>query len=87
MIVIDCSVLISSLLPDESDSLAEHVIDQLAANEIQALVPTHFYLECSNVLLMAYIKRELISNIGMIIKILFQICLLKLIILFCSLKI
>lgn len=53
MIIIDSSIVIANTLPDETNQYADQVLKMLAEDELQAYVPAIFYLECSNVLLMA----------------------------------
>jgi predicted nucleic acid-binding protein len=59
MIVIDCSLVIAGTLLDEVDKFAEHVLQKLADNKLQAVVPALFYMECANVLLTAYKKKRI----------------------------
>jgi len=53
MIVIDSSIVIANILPDENNHYADQILEMLAEDKLQAYVPAIFYLECSNVLLMA----------------------------------
>lgn len=53
MIIIDSSIVIAATLPDENNHYADHVLQKLADDKLQAIVPALFYLECTNVLLMA----------------------------------
>jgi predicted nucleic acid-binding protein len=53
MIIIDSSIVIANTLPDESNHYADQVLLMLAEDKLQAIVPAVFYLECTNVLLMA----------------------------------
>ena len=66
MIVIDCSVLIAGLLPDEVEERTRKVLEDLQHGTIMAAVPSLFYQEVSNALLMAYrrkrISREVLSQ-------------------------
>lgn len=61
MIVIDCSVLIAGLLPDEVEERTRKVLEDLQHGTIMAAVPSLFYQEVSNALLMAY-RRKRISR-------------------------
>lgn len=66
MIVIDCSVLIAGLLPDEVEERTRKILEDLQHGVIVAVVPSLFYQEISNALLMAYrrrrISREVLSQ-------------------------
>lgn len=61
MIVIDCSVLIAGLLPDEVEERTRKVLEDLQRGVTVAAAPSLFYQEISNALLMAY-RRERISR-------------------------
>ena len=61
MIVIDCSVLIAGLLPDETEAQAREILENLQYGMVVAVVPSLFYQEISNALLMAY-RRKRISR-------------------------
>ena len=66
MIVVDCSVLIAGLLPDEIEEQAQALLEGLQRGAVVVVVPALFYQEISNVLLMAYrrkrISREVLSQ-------------------------
>jgi predicted nucleic acid-binding protein len=66
MIVVDCSVLIAGLLPDEIEGQAQLILEDLQRGITLAVVPSLFYQEVSNALLMAYrrkrINREILSQ-------------------------
>lgn len=66
MIVVDCSVLIAGLLPDEIEGQAREILENLQQGVVLAIVPSLFYQEVSNALLMAYrrkrIDREVLSQ-------------------------
>lgn len=66
MIVVDCSVLIAGLLPDEIEVQAQEILENLQHSVVLAIVPSLFYQEVSNALLMAYrrkrIDRETLSQ-------------------------
>ena len=66
IIVVDCSVLIAGLLPDEIEAQAQALLEDLQYGAAEAVVPSLFYQEISNVLLMAYrrkrINREVLSQ-------------------------
>lgn len=53
MIIIDSSIVIANTMPDENNHYADLVLQKLAEDKLQAIVPAVFYLECTNVLLMA----------------------------------
>lgn len=61
MIVIDCSIVISSFLPDEFNKYADEVFTRIETCQDEAVVPFLFYAECFNTLLMAY-KRKRINT-------------------------
>ena len=61
MMVVDCSVLIAGLLPDEVEVQAQAILEDLQHGVSVVIVPSLFYQEVSNVLLMAY-RRERISR-------------------------
>ena len=61
MIVVDCSVLIAGLLPDEIEGQAQGLLEDLQHGAAVVVVPSLFYQEVSNVLLMAY-RRKRISK-------------------------
>lgn len=50
MLVIDCSVVMAGLLPDETSAYAARVLELLMAGQEQGTVAALFYLEASNVL-------------------------------------
>ena len=66
MMVVDCSVLIAGLLPDEIEVQAQALLKDLQHGAVVVIVPSLFYQEISNVLLMAYrrkrISREVLSQ-------------------------
>lgn len=64
MIVVDCSILIAALLPDEKEDEAQLLLDNLREGVTEAIVPSLFYMEISNVLLTAY-RRNRISRDSM----------------------
>ena len=59
MIVVDCSVLIAGLLPDEVEKQAQLLLEDLQHGRIVAVVPSLFYQEISNALLMAYRRKRI----------------------------
>ena len=59
MIVVDCSVLIAGLLPDEVERQAELLLEDLQHGRNVAVVPSLFYQEISNALLMAYRRKRI----------------------------
>ena len=50
-IVVDCSFIMSSILPDENEDKIENIFYGIAKNQYKVYVPSIFYLECTNVLL------------------------------------
>jgi len=66
MMVVDCSFLIAGLLPDEIEEQAQLILEDLQRGITLAVVPSLFYQEVSNALLMAYrrkrISREVLSQ-------------------------
>ena len=66
MMVVDCSVLIAGLLPDEIGVQAQILLEGLQDGAAVGVVPSLFYQEVSNVLLMAYrrkrINKEVLSQ-------------------------
>ena len=50
MIVIDCSILIAGTARDESSALADRILEKLESFEVEATVPSIFFLEVANVL-------------------------------------
>lgn len=66
MMVVDCSMLIAGLLPDEIEVQAQALLEDLQHGVSVVVVPSLFYQEVSNVLLMAYrrkrISREVLSQ-------------------------
>lgn len=61
MVVVDCSILISGLLPDGGEAEGEYLLSSLRDSVTVAVVPSLFFQEVSNVLLMAY-RRKRISR-------------------------
>lgn len=59
MIVVDCSVLIAGLLPDEVERQAQLLLEDLQHGRTVAVVPSLFYQEISNALLMAYRRKRI----------------------------
>lgn len=60
-LVVDCSFIMSSILPDESIQKNNKIYDQIITNIYTVYVPAIFYLECNNVL-MNSLKRQRISK-------------------------
>ena len=63
MIVIDCSVLVAGILPDEAQVLAQRLLGELQQGLLYAVVPPLFYTEVSNVLLMAYRRNRMSRDV------------------------
>ncbi|CAK6509990.1 type II toxin-antitoxin system VapC family toxin [Rickettsia helvetica] len=60
-LVVDCSFIMSSILPDESTQKNNKIYNQIVENIYTAYVPVIFYLECSNTLNIA-LKRNRINK-------------------------
>ncbi|NRB11143.1 MAG: type II toxin-antitoxin system VapC family toxin [Rickettsiaceae bacterium] len=60
-LVVDCSFIMSSLLPDEKEQKIAEIYYQIAENKYKVYVPAIFYLECTNVLLSS-LKRKRINK-------------------------
>lgn len=59
-IVVDCSVAMSWVLPDEDTTLADKVLDRVAVDG--GIVPPLFRIEVGNVLLVAMRRRRITSE-------------------------
>ena len=59
MLVIDSSVILAAVLPDEESHYAEVVLDQLEEGAIAAHVPALFHLEAANVLAMTQRRQRI----------------------------
>lgn len=62
MIIIDSSIVIANTMPDEKNHYADRVLQLLSEDKLQAFVPSIFYLECTNVLLMAEKSKRINRN-------------------------
>lgn len=60
-LVIDCSFIMTSILPDELQLKVDEVYNQIADNVFNVYVPAVFYLECNNVLISS-LKKQRINN-------------------------
>ena len=60
-LVVDCSFIMSSVLPDETQFNIEKIYNQIAAGTYTVYVPAIFYLECNNVLISS-LKRKRINE-------------------------
>ncbi|MBN8523215.1 MAG: type II toxin-antitoxin system VapC family toxin [Rickettsiales bacterium] len=60
-LVIDCSFIMTSILPDELQLKVDEVYNQISNNVFNVYVPSVFYLECNNVLLSS-LKKQRINN-------------------------
>ena len=58
-VIIDCSFAMSSILPDENEIKIEQLFYDIEQNKYKVLVPAIFYLECSNVLISAFVKKRI----------------------------
>ena len=59
LIVVDASVLIAAFLPDEVEAKAIELLKDLQYGRAVAVVPSLFYQEISNALLMAYRRKRI----------------------------
>lgn len=62
MLVIDSSVILASVLPDEESHYADEVLKRLEAGSIIGCVPALFHLEIANVLHFAERRRRITSE-------------------------
>ncbi len=60
-LVIDCSFIVTSILPDELQLKVDEIYNQIADNVFNVYVPAVFYLECNNVLISS-LKKQRINN-------------------------
>lgn len=60
-LVVDCSFIMSSILPDENQTKIEAIYKQIDQGLYEVYAPSIFYLECHNVLLCS-LKRERITT-------------------------
>lgn len=60
-LVIDCSFIMTSILPDELQLKVDEVYNQISNNVFNVYVPSIFYLECNNVLISS-LKKQRINN-------------------------
>ena len=60
-IVIDCSFIMSSILPDELQLKIDDVYNQISNKVYNVYVPSIFYLECNNVLISS-LQKQRINN-------------------------
>ena len=63
MMVVDCSFLIAGLLPDEIEEQAQLILEDLQRGITLAVVPSLFYQEVSNALLVAYRRKRIIREV------------------------
>ena len=61
ILVVDCSFIMSSLLPDEVGCKADAIYRKIASKLYEVYVPAIFYLECNNVLISS-LKKERITK-------------------------
>lgn len=62
MLVVDSSVILAVVLPDEESDYADTVLRQMEEGSVVAYVPTLFHLETANVLAMAQRRQRLKSE-------------------------
>ena len=60
-IVVDCSIIMAHILPDEDHEESERIIHQIQMDGVQVLVPALFCIEVNNVLYIAH-KRNRIDR-------------------------
>lgn len=58
-LVVDCSFIMSSVLPDETQPLVDNIYRQIANKIYYVFVPGIFYLECNNVLISSLRKNRI----------------------------
>lgn len=58
-VIIDCSFAMSSILPDENQIKIEQLFHDIEQNKYKVFVPAIFYLECSNVLISAFVRKRI----------------------------
>ncbi len=61
-IVVDCSFIMSAMLPDEYQEKIESVYHHIASGKYKVNVPSIFYLECNNVLISAFRRNRITEN-------------------------
>ncbi len=61
MIVIDCSILISGTATDETSVVADQIFDKLGSLELEAIVPSIFFLEAANVLVSNFRRQRIVK--------------------------
>lgn len=61
-LVIDCSFIMTSILPDELQLKVDEVYNQISNNIFNVYVPAVFYLECNNVLISSLKKQRINSS-------------------------
>jgi len=59
LIVVDCSTLIAGALPDEVEAETRQLLGELQDGRTAAVVPSLFYQEISNALLIAYRRNRI----------------------------
>lgn len=60
-LVVDCSFIMSSVLPDETQVVVDRIYQQISDKIYNVFVPGIFYLECNNVLISS-LKKNRISK-------------------------
>ncbi|KJV90297.1 type II toxin-antitoxin system VapC family toxin [Rickettsia bellii] len=61
-LVVDCSFIMSSILPDESAQKNNKIYDQITENIYTLYVPSIFYLECNNVFINSLKRKRINKN-------------------------
>lgn len=61
-LVIDCSFIMASILPDELQTKVDEIYEQISTKVYNVYVPAVFYLECNNVLISSLKKKRINKN-------------------------
>lgn len=61
-LIVDCSFIMSSVLPDENKENIKNIYQQIVENKYKIYAPVIFYLECTNVLTLALKRNRIIEE-------------------------
>ncbi|WP_425364191.1 type II toxin-antitoxin system VapC family toxin [Candidatus Tisiphia endosymbiont of Hybos culiciformis] len=61
-LVIDCSFIMSSILPDEKQLKVDNIYNQISNKVYNVFAPAVFYLECNNVLISSLKKQRITKS-------------------------
>lgn len=61
-LVVDCSFIMSSILPDESTQQNSKIYEQITENIYMLYAPSIFYLECNNVFINSLKRKRINKN-------------------------